>query len=85
MALTFGRRRVEPTALPPRNLDIPMRGGPDATEPVDDDYLIEDDETSTRPSAMLQVVRLLQIVLVAILAVLSFAIFWLLGVMLNIL
>lgn len=68
-----------------RHLDMTMRTGRDPAGPPDDDYLIEDEATSTRPLAILQIVRLLQVVLIAILAVLSFAIFWLLGMMLNIL
>jgi hypothetical protein len=87
MALTFGRRRAGPTAMPMprRDLDMAMRASLEPTGPRDDDYLIEDGQGPARASVMSRVVRLLQIVLTAILAVLSFAIFWLLGMMLNIL
>ena len=84
MALTFRRRRpIAPMAMSRRIPDTAMRGGAEPIGPRDDDYLIEGSEEPMRPSAAAQVVQLMQVVLIVILAALSFTIFWLLAVMLN--
>ena len=49
-----------------------------------DDYLVEGEQEPERPPATLRIVQALQIVLVLVLAALSLAIFWLIGLMLNI-
>lgn len=71
--------------MPRRELEMAMRGGGDAVAPLSDDYLVEGDEAPNRPSAMLQVTQFLQVLLIAVMAVLSLAVFWLIAVMLNIL
>ncbi|HWD59845.1 MAG TPA: hypothetical protein VG308_16275 [Stellaceae bacterium] len=53
--------------------------------PGEDDYLVEGDEQIDQPSAAARVVHTLQIVMIFVLAVLSLAVFWLLGTVLNIL
>jgi hypothetical protein len=49
-----------------------------------DDYMVEGDRTYQPPSVGGRVVHGLQILLIVILAVLSFAVFWLIGLMFNI-
>jgi hypothetical protein len=49
-----------------------------------DDYLVEGD-TEVQPTPALRAVQGLQFLVVVVLAVLSFAVFWLVGVLLNIL
>ena len=48
-----------------------------------DDYLVEGATEPETPSAALRVVHGLQVVLVIVLAALSFAVFWLVGTILN--
>jgi hypothetical protein len=77
------RNRIDP--IPRRQFEMAMRGGADPITPLSDDYLVEGDEQSNQPSAMLQVVQFTQILLIAVMAVLSLAVFWMIAVMLNIL
>ena len=67
-----------------------MRNDRTSTLPIEadgpaDDYLVEGDTAAAGPSAALRIVHGLQIVLIVIMAALSFAIFWLVGLMFNIL
>jgi hypothetical protein len=83
MALTFRRRRsIDP--MPRRNLDMAIRGGADPMRGPSDDYLVEGTEEPVRPSVMAQVAQFLQVILIAVIAVLSLAVFWLVGTLLNI-
>jgi hypothetical protein len=84
MALTFRRRRgIDP--MPRRNPDMAMpRGGADPMRGRSDDYLVEGTEEPVRPSATAQVAQFLQVILIAVIAVLSLAVFWLVGTLLNI-
>ena len=77
------RRRIDP--MPRRELEMAMRGGADPIAPLSNDYLVEGHEPPDQPSALLQVAQFLQILLVAVMGVLSLAVFWLIAVMLNIL
>ena len=66
-----------------------MRNNRTSTLPVEaggpaDDYLVEGDAAVAPPSTAVRIVHGLQIVLIVILAALSFAIFWLVGLMLDI-
>jgi len=57
-------------------------------QPIDeppDDYLVEGDEEPDRQPTGARVIQGLQVLLIAILAVLSLAVFWLIAMMLNIL
>jgi hypothetical protein len=82
MALTFWRRRsIDP--MPRRNLDMAIRGA-DPMRGPSDDYLVEGTEEPVRPSATAQVAQFLQVILIAVIAVLSLAVFWLVGTLLNI-
>ena len=82
MALTFWRRRsIDP--MPRRDLDMAIRGG-DPMRGPSDDYLVEGTEEPVRPSATAQVAQFLQVILIAVIAVLSLAVFWLVGTLLNI-
>jgi hypothetical protein len=72
MALTlFKRQRTQAVGPEPDDLD-------------DDDYLTEAAEIDAQPSAAVRVIHLLEILLILVAGVLSLAIVWLLGVMLNI-
>jgi hypothetical protein len=71
--------------MPRREFELAMRGGAESVAPLSDDYLVEGDERANRPSAMLQVAQFLRFLLIAIMAALSLAVFWLIAVMLNIL
>ncbi len=53
--------------------------------PAADDYLVEGDEQPDQPSTAAQVIHLLQLLLIIVLAVLSLSVFWLIGLLLNIL
>jgi len=83
MALTLFRR----TPIAPLRRDV-KRGplpGPAPAGVVDDHYLVEGEELPEQTSVGGRVVHSLQIVMIFVLAVLSLAIFWLLGLVLNIL
>jgi hypothetical protein len=61
---------------------------PHDVEPIDegppDDYLVENDEEPIRAPAGARIVQGLQVLLILILAVLSLAVFWMVGLVLNI-
>ena len=83
MALSFRRRRnIDP--MPRHRLEIAMGGTRGAISGPSDDYLIEGDKEPARPSATVRVAQFLQIVLIALIAVLSLVVFWLVGTLLNI-
>jgi len=50
-----------------------------------DDYIIETEAAPARPPASLLIVRVLQAILIAAIAVLSLAVFWMVGLLLGIL
>ncbi|HTQ33981.1 MAG TPA: hypothetical protein VMI30_07415 [Stellaceae bacterium] len=83
MALTFRRRRIQPMPTARRTAEMVMRRG-DPISPMSDDYLVEGTEEPARPSTGAQVAHFLQIVMIFVMAVLSFAIFWLVGIAFNI-
>jgi hypothetical protein len=62
----------------------PMRSR-DPIVPRDDDYLVEGEELTEQPSTAARLVQTAQILLIIVLAVLSLAIVWLLGVVFNVL
>ena len=55
------------------------------TPPGQDDYLVESDEPSGRRNTAARIVHGLQILLIIVMAVLSLALFWVLGETFNIL
>ena len=83
MALTFRRRKIQPMPAVGQTAEMAMRHG-DPIGPVSDDYLVEGTEEPARPSTGAQVAHFFQIVLIFVMAVLSFAIFWIVGVIFNI-
>jgi hypothetical protein len=84
MALTFWRRRrIDP--MPRRDFAMASRVAGDPMASPSDDYLVEGEEVSDRPSAAAQAIQMMQVVVIIIIAVLSLAVFWLLGVVFNIL
>jgi len=70
--------------MPRHEFQMAMRGAAEPTATLSDDYLVEGDEQPNQPSAMLQAVQFLQVLLIAVMAALSLAVFWLIAVMLNI-
>jgi hypothetical protein len=65
---------------------LTMRRDVDPIRPrAADDYLVEGDQQVDQPSTAARLIQTLQIVLIVVLAVLSLAVFWLLGLLLNIL
>jgi hypothetical protein len=78
MALTL-RRVPEPNGGPGelRPAGVPGQTG--------DDYIIETEATPARPPASLLIVRVLQAILIAAIALLSLAVFWMVGLLLGIL
>jgi hypothetical protein len=79
MALTWrrggGRQTYQPADLRP----VGQTGGPS------DDYLVETGTERVRPPASVQIVRVLQAVLVVAIALLSLAVFWMIGLIFGIL
>jgi hypothetical protein len=63
---------------------LTLRRDVEPISPPTDDYLVEGEEESNRPTAGAQVVRVLQILLILVLAALSLAVFWVLGLLFNI-
>jgi hypothetical protein len=80
MALTL-RPNVDPTVRP--DVDPALRRGVDPAGRRADDYLVEGEEEFVRPSSGSRIVNALQILLILMLAVLSFAIFWVVGLLFN--
>ena len=70
--------------MPRHDFEMTMRGGAEPIPALSDDYLVEGDEQPNQPSAMLQVVQFAQVLLIAVMAALSLAVFWLIAVMVNI-
>jgi hypothetical protein len=52
--------------------------------PPTDDYQVEGEAAPARATTGAQVVHVLQVLLIVVLALLSFAVFWLIGLLLNI-
>lgn len=75
MALSLFRRR---DALPMQPAE-----GPQLSHEPADDYFIDGGEIDGRPSTAARVVHALEILLIAVMAALVFAIVWVLGVVLN--
>jgi hypothetical protein len=82
LSLRWRRQRIDP--MPRREFEMAVRGGAEPIATLSDDYLVEGDEQPNQPSAMLQAVQFLQVLLIAVMAALSLAVFWLIAVMLNI-
>ncbi len=82
MALTLRRRKIVP--MPRRDFDPPVGRGADPFDRPSDDYLVEGDELPVRPSAVTQIAQFLQVILIVVLGVLSLAVFWLMGLLLNV-
>ena len=88
MALSLRRWMTRRQRIAP--LD-PIRFDPPAGRPIGqfgqpaDDYLVEAESEAVRPPAAQQAVRVLQLVLIAVIAVLSLAVFWMIGLILGIL
>jgi hypothetical protein len=72
MAVTLGRQSDE---------DARPIGQSNAAS---DDYLVEAETERQRPSAGFQLARLLQAVLIVAIAILSFAVFWMVGLIIGI-
>lgn len=64
---------------------LTMRPEAERTDPRGDDYLVEGEGPSDKPAIGLQIVRVLQGLLIIVLALLSIAVFWMIGLMLGIL
>jgi hypothetical protein len=80
------RRRIDGVPAAGARGDMALtRRGVEPISPRSDDYHIEGEDAGDRPSHAARVVQGFQIVLIVVLAVLSFAVFWLIGLMLNIL
>jgi hypothetical protein len=62
----------------------PRNAGPVSPLPPDD-YHVEGETQTEQPTVAARIVHGLQIALIIVLTVLSFAVFWLIGLMLNIL
>ena len=76
------RRRTR--AATPREMTAAMRRAEiDPTGLPADDYLIETDAEPQGPDAVDRVVHVLQVVLIFVVAILSFAVFWLTGVVVG--
>lgn len=66
-------------------------GGPAGLRPAGvsgqagDDYIIEAETTPARPPVSLLIVRVLQAILIAAIALLSLAVFWMIGIILGVL
>lgn len=82
MALTLTRRR----RIAPMEPEFERRPLPQATplDPPDDHYHIEGETIEERPSVASQVVHFLQVLLILVVAALSVAIVWMLGVIFGI-
>jgi hypothetical protein len=72
MATTLGRQRNDDA------------GSVGHSDELRDDYVIEIETERPRPPASFQIVRLLQAVLIIAIAALSFAIFWMVGLIIGI-
>lgn len=83
MALTLPRRRAAP--IPPREAaEPPANRDADPVDLPPDDYLIEGEDLPAPLPKAARLVQTLQVVLILIIAALSLAIFWLMGLALNI-
>jgi hypothetical protein len=63
---------------------LTLRRDPDPITPASDDYLVEGEGETSRPTVGAQLVQVLQILLILFLAALTFGVFWLLGLLFNI-
>jgi hypothetical protein len=72
----YVRARIQPMPITPRTGDMLI--GPA------DDYHVEGVGAGERPSAGSRLIQGLQVAVIFVVAILSFAVFWLIGVMLNI-
>jgi hypothetical protein len=78
-------RRLDQDPPNLREMALAMRRDAASGDTATDDYLIVGEEEDERPSAGTRIVHGLQFVLILVLAALSLAVFWLIGMMLNIL
>ena len=83
MALSFRRRGIAP--MPRRNPEMAVRSARPQAGTLSDDYLVEGEDADDRPSAGARIVHGLQLLLILVIGVLSLAVFWVAGTMLNIL
>lgn len=63
---------------------LTIRPEAERMDPRGDDYLVEGEGPSDKPAVGLQIVRVLQGLLVIVLALLSVAVMWMVGLMLGI-
>jgi hypothetical protein len=63
---------------------LTIRPAADRIDPRGDDYLVEGEGPSSQPAVGLQIIRVLQGLLVILLALLSIAVMWMVGLMLGI-
>lgn len=78
MALTLTRRRrIAP-------MEQEFEGRPVPLDPPDDHYHIEGETIDERPSVGARIAHFLRVVLILVIAILSAAIVWVLGVILGI-
>lgn len=73
------RPRLDP------DMAMAMRRNTGPISPRSDDYLVEGEQVIAPPSVTDRVLNSLQILLILVLAVLSLGVFWLLGLLFNIL
>ena len=80
------RRLISRDRAPPSRADmaVALRRNVDPIGPPSDDYLVEGEQLSDQPTTAAQIIQVLQVLVIVALAVLSLAVFWLLGVLFNI-
>jgi hypothetical protein len=84
VVLTLRRQKIDP--MPRENFDPPAgRSADPISPPRQDDYLVEGEEPSEGWSPATRIINGLQVLLIIVIAVLSLALFWMLGQTFNIL
>jgi hypothetical protein len=81
MALTFGRwggQTARPAYQEPYPRPLAQPGQPA------DDYILETEVEASRPPVRLQILRVLQALLIVGIALLSLAVFWMIGLIIGI-
>jgi hypothetical protein len=80
------RRLINRDRAPPVGGDmaLTLRRDVDPIRPrTQDDYLVEGEQQLDQPTAAARLIQTLQILLIIVLAVLSLAVFWMLGLLFN--
>ena len=54
------------------------------SDEVRDDYIVEREDQQPRTPASLRIIRFLQAILIIVIAILSFAVFWMVGLIIGI-